>query len=544
MSVKDSILLNSMWTRSVGRAVQAAGGSPLLKTIPNVEILHTGIEYQLASGSTTFTEEDLLDIVASQDDPAVRAPRLKLGHSGSSTLADSGEPAVGTVQNLRLSENRQTVIGDYVGMPAWLADILPSAYPSRSVEGNFDVQTVTGKTWRLVIDSVALLGVVHPGCSVLEDVQALYSEEGPDNVVVIVDQGGVPTPTPIAAARAEQAPNPVLAQAGMEDVRRAFYDTLNPDQQWYWWVVSVLVDPNELVVEDDADGQLYRVSFSVTGDDANPVITFEDPVPVRMVYVNTEPVAAGASPARERVALVASAGREVAVFASRAESRPETTRMEASGMNRAQLIQALGLSEDATDEQIQQAVASATAEGGEAQPPGSSEPTNPPDGNQQTGTPTPGQPAPEPVNPPAPPTPPTSPPPAQQAEPTQASGPVAIDPETLADLQRDAALGRQAREQQISAARTGILDRAIAEGRIPPARREHYEQLLQTDPDGTATLLTAAADKGGLAPGLIPLEARGSSAGDSAAVDQEAYPSTWLPELQNRNGQQPVTTEA
>lgn len=532
-------------SRQGARVIAMAGSAPLLKTIPNVEILHTGIEYPLASGPTTFTEDDLADIVASQDDPAVRAPRLKLGHTGSSVLVDSGEPAVGTAQNLRLSENRQTLVGDYVGMPGWLADVLPSAYPSRSVEGNFDVQTVTGKTWRLVIDTIALLGVVHPGCTVLEDVQALYSEEGPDNVTIIVDNDGVPTPTPIAAARSGQGPHPVLAQAGMEDVRRAFYETLNPDQQWYWWVVSVLVDPNELVVEDDADGQLYRVAFTVTGDDANPVITFEDPVPVRMVYVNTEPVTAGASPAQERVALVASAGREVAVFANRSESRPETTRTEASSMNRAQLIQALGLPEDATDEQIQQAVTTAQSQ----TEPGTPEPATPPaESPPGPGTPgTPGTPAtpaqPEPVQEP---TPPAAAPPAPAQEQVAAeTGLRTIDAETLTNLQRDAALGRQAREEQVSAARTGLLDRAIAEGRIPPARRAHYEQLLQTDPDGTANLLTASAEQGGLAPGTIPLEVRGSSAGDSAAVDQEAYPKSWLPELApNNNGRQPVTTEA
>ena len=49
-----------------------------------------------------------------------------------------------------------------------------------------------------------------------------------------------------------------------------------------------------------------------------------------------------------------------------------------------------------------------------------------------------------------------------------------------------------------------VIAAAVAEGRIPTSRIRHYADAWQANPDGTRTLLTAAPDKGGLAPGLPP----------------------------------------
>lgn len=144
-----------------------SGEGPALVTIPNVPIVATGT-YQLSTGEATFTHEDLVGYVNSVDDPAVKPARLKIGHM--SEFGD-GEPCFGKVLNPRLSEDGQTVIGDYVGVPAWLAEVLPVAYPSRSIEGALNATTATGKKHRLVVDAVSLLGVTLPGVSTLEDLE-------------------------------------------------------------------------------------------------------------------------------------------------------------------------------------------------------------------------------------------------------------------------------------------------------------------------------------------------------------------------------------
>ena len=48
------------------------------------------------------------------------------------------QPSVGRIENLRLTNNSQTLVGDLVGVPVWLAKVMPSAYPRRSIEGFFE----------------------------------------------------------------------------------------------------------------------------------------------------------------------------------------------------------------------------------------------------------------------------------------------------------------------------------------------------------------------------------------------------------------------
>jgi hypothetical protein len=144
-----------------------------LRTVKNVEILHAGIEYSLSTGATTFTPEDLRDVVtAANEDPSIPSPRLKLGHVdprfNDQSVFDA-TPAFGKATNLRLSENGMAVMADYVGVPEWLAEIMPTAYPSRSIEGYWNVESQMGKRWRFVLSACSLLGVTWPGVTVLED---------------------------------------------------------------------------------------------------------------------------------------------------------------------------------------------------------------------------------------------------------------------------------------------------------------------------------------------------------------------------------------
>jgi hypothetical protein len=296
-----------------GSAIAAlTAAPPVLTTRANVEIVKTGIEYPLSSGPTTFTPEDLREAVAAVDDPAISLPRIWLGHPDDPRIhgqralpgPPSGEPAIGKVTNLRLEEDGNLIVGDLEGIPLWLDQIMASAYPSRSIEAHFDVETVTGHKWRLVIHGLALLGVVWPGVSTLEDIASLYTEAGPADVEVI--EATKERPVTITAATQRQ----VAGQVTVEDLRRQFYESLDSDQAW-WWIRAVYLEPNELIVDDD-EGSLYRVPFSVNGDE----LEFSDPKQVKVKYVN----ASNGGVAAETI----NADRvHVALFASRGESRPE-----------------------------------------------------------------------------------------------------------------------------------------------------------------------------------------------------------------------------
>jgi len=258
-------------------------GKPQLTTIYDVQVIKTGIEYPLASGPTTFTPEDLAAAVAAQDDPSIPQPRIWIGHPDDERIhgnrlagVPSGEPAVGKVCNMRLTEEGHCIVGDLAGVPIWLGNILASAFPSRSVEGRFNLKTVTGKEHRLVITGLALLGVTWPGVMTLEDIAALYSEEGPE---VAITEASTEAPVQVTAAGARK----LSAQVTVEDLRRNFHDSIRgePDK-FNWWIRTIYMDPNELIVDADDGGSLYRVPFTIKGEK----VKFSKPKQVKVKYVN------------------------------------------------------------------------------------------------------------------------------------------------------------------------------------------------------------------------------------------------------------------
>lgn len=98
-------------------------------------------------------------------------------------------------------------------------------------------------------------------------------------------------------------------------------------------------------------------------------------------------------------------------------------------------------------------------------------------------------------------------------------GVVTIDSTVLGELQNRAARGDAARTEQELAARASLVDGAIRDGRITPAGRESWMNLLAQDAGAADTLA-------GLAKNTVPLEARGhagnpanDAAGDPAARD-------------------------
>jgi hypothetical protein len=92
--------------------------------------------------------------------------------------------------------------------------------------------------------------------------------------------------------------------------------------------------------------------------------------------------------------------------------------------------------------------------------------------------------------------------------------------------------------------RDRVIAQAVSDTKIEPSRVEHWQRKWDGDPEGTRHLLTAAFDKGGLAPGVVPVDVMGS---DRSLEDtsSDAYPAEWLPEVQQREQQRAggVTTD-
>lgn len=84
-------------------------------------------------------------------------------------------------------------------------------------------------------------------------------------------------------------------------------------------------------------------------------------------------------------------------------------------------------------------------------------------------------------------------------------GVTTIETAVLAELQTAAAEVRSIREEQATARRTDLVEKAIAKGKFGPARRQHWLTALKADEEGA----TAAIN--GLAEGLVPLDEIGHS---------------------------------
>lgn len=286
-----------------------------LVTVYNIPLAEVGEDWHASTGTVSITESDLRSAVAALDDPAVRTPRLKLGHldprftpDGDKGIFD-GTPALGKFVNLRLSEDAQAIIGDAAGVPKWLSDIMPTAYASRSIEGYWGVKTATGHTHDFVLTAVALLGVVPPAIETLDDLPVLYSTEGPDGVQMVEGKK-------VMASKEVRMPKKIEASVSYEAVRRSFYEDFAVDDRYWWWVHATFIDPPSVIAEDDSGGCWY-VPFETSGDS----VEWGDPVEVKVQYAS-----------KETGKVVASAGMKTEteparMYASAQESRPVNRRV-------------------------------------------------------------------------------------------------------------------------------------------------------------------------------------------------------------------------
>jgi Mu-like prophage I protein len=578
---------------------------PEYLTIPDVEIATVGMRWPTVNGEMTIRFEHLRDaMVAANDDPHVVEPRIKIGHEDPRFNADEehshdpfesgdGDPAFGVVRNLRLVNDDAVLLGDYTEVPAWLAEAMPSAYPSRSIEGGYmpkdgvrpakpegawKVETPGGKHYSLVLTAVALLGVYGPAVLDIEDLRR-YLVEGQGIIVSgTPPKGGVVASATIGAMEARADADKVIEQF--------CYEFATGDYAW-WWPRALWTDPNEVIADDD-EGSLYRVPFSsndkqeVTFDEPVRVIErfedapataiagslgrgkqerlyarredsptfvtdnawdgsasrFTDEQYVRSCVLDRKYCGEGDLPPKQRCSLpIREPGGELnrngvhaaaarvnqvsacdeakakakaklrSAYGELGEEPPDSITAQKGGVgssgksrsmdHAAELRKVLGLSAEASEDEVKTALAAREGDeettppaenGGEGETGDEGAET----GGEGTETETETESDEETETPP-------------EGEGVEAKGTVQIDRETLRDLREKAEQGATARVEQIKAHRERVLDAGIKAGKFAPARAEHYRALFESDPEGTEQLID------GLAEGLVPVDERGSS---------------------------------
>ena len=129
-----------------------------LGEIPGVELIHVGT-WQISTGEWTVTPSTQQAAVDALQCPAVREPVLKLGHTDPRFDGGAGH---GWITGMRVTDDGNTLVGDFVGMPKWLVDVAASAYPDRSVEGHYGYECQLGHTHPFVLTGSRCSGSRRP----------------------------------------------------------------------------------------------------------------------------------------------------------------------------------------------------------------------------------------------------------------------------------------------------------------------------------------------------------------------------------------------
>lgn len=141
-----------------------------VRTITGVELVRVGT-WQISTGDWTVTADDLRAAVAAHKAGVLRLPVLKIGHTDPRF---DGGPVLGRVDNLRLTDGGNALVGDFIDVPKAIAALLPRAWPDRSVEALIDYEDPDGTRWPLILTAVALLGETAPGVDTLAGVAETY----------------------------------------------------------------------------------------------------------------------------------------------------------------------------------------------------------------------------------------------------------------------------------------------------------------------------------------------------------------------------------
>lgn len=140
-----------------------------VRTVRNVELLKVG-RWECSNGTFDFTAEHLAAAVEAHVAGVLRKPPLKVGHDDPRF---DGGPALGYVDNLRLTDGGTTLVGDLVNVPSALAKLLPYAYTDRSIEAIYDYRDGDGRVWPFMLTALALLGASAPAVRNLKSLQGV-----------------------------------------------------------------------------------------------------------------------------------------------------------------------------------------------------------------------------------------------------------------------------------------------------------------------------------------------------------------------------------
>ncbi len=408
-----------------------------MASLLGVELARLGT-WDLVTGRRTFTLPEFEDAIAASNDPEIGPPIIRPGHTDPRF---DGEPALGRVVNMRMAGDR--LVGDLVDLPGWLASRRGrAAYPNRSVEGYPNVKTPAGREYRLVLTGLALLGVTPPAVQGLADLPAAIAANGGQRLVAASAQMGL-------GPKETTMPRPV---AGAGPAMPA--DDMMPDSDEDPGALAQAVDAILDEVQDAlAAGDVPTAVALLTGAESTIDSLLEllglpdaDDVP------NGPPMTSARAP---RAAVTVSASRN-------------KSRRGAAGMDHAaELRKVLGLAEDASDEDVQAAIAARPAPADDTPP-----------------TPTAD-------TPPAPDAP--APTPTAEAP----AGTVLVDAVQWAEVQRQAQEGAVAASQMRTQERERFIGEVVRAGRLNRANTElraSLEREWDRDPE-TARKVAAGLAK-------------------------------------------------
>lgn len=142
-----------------------------------VEIARIGT-FDCMTGKCRFTREDFDDAVEAWESLKGKfdAP-IKLGHNDAqaATAAD-GLPSAGWLANLRRVGDR--LVADFIGVPEGVARLIENGtLRKRSIEAIKNV-TIAGKKWPFVVTGIALLGAELPAVDSLKDIVEVFGASG------------------------------------------------------------------------------------------------------------------------------------------------------------------------------------------------------------------------------------------------------------------------------------------------------------------------------------------------------------------------------
>lgn len=322
-------------------------------TVEAVPLVKTGT-WNGSTGSKAITKEDLEAIVEAHESAVLDKGVLKKGHLDPrhQNPAWDGDPAYGQVDNLRLSDDGETLLGDYINVPEDLAESLPSAYPNRSAEIAWGVKLKDAagkvtKEFKAALAGVALLGRTPPAVKGLGGPVSAFSAGS-----VEFDGIGV-----FSMVTEFSLPGGLTANALREALSTAITDEFKAKKsldgeyaEWPW-----MIDYDDTKAWFRANGGVFQVGY--TASDAG-VITLNDDVTEVIEKRTYVPVPDTATVPQTQLSEMEATNVQGAESANAKATREEPSMSEYLK----KLRDKLGLPETATEEEILTAAAEAVQE--------------------------------------------------------------------------------------------------------------------------------------------------------------------------------------